>query len=348
MSLSSAFLTSLPLRQQNTAWFNGKIGENCNSKLPRRYVAPQRRQNLVYPETNRTARYIQASIADYVERALLNKYKNQDIRRVSNSFRSALAGKSLQRDAGTPRHQKASSYIEGLDAQPFYDDFTKEFAWVAYLEENAVIIAEELKAATAKKDLETIGNNIWAPPVVEAANAYGPDWRTLVLQDHKWDPVNTKLFPETTKILRNSETPVPCVEAFFARQSPKTGIKLHTDDCNFILTMHLGLQVPQQKAWIEVGGERRYWEAGKGLLFNTSFFHQTMNESEDEDRLVLLLRVWHPELSPLEREAFEYLFDLIDNMGSHPDVLQAEKELKGKGGRAKASNRSSSSGRGFG
>ena len=44
--------------------------------------------------------------------------------------------------------------------------------------------------------------------------------------DRVWDPVNTKLFPKTTAILK--ELQVPVCEAFFAKQAPHTGIKPHT------------------------------------------------------------------------------------------------------------------------
>lgn len=45
---------------------------------------------------------------------------------------------------------------------------------------------------------------------------------------------------------------VPSSEVFFARQSPKTGIKPHTDNTNFILTGHLGLIIPEGDCWIKV------------------------------------------------------------------------------------------------
>jgi aspartyl/asparaginyl beta-hydroxylase (cupin superfamily) len=136
--------------------------------------------------------------------------------------------------------------------------------------------------------------------------------------------VNAELFPKTTALLRNSDiADVPSVEAFFARQAPDTGIALHTDDCNFILTMHLSLDVPDRKSWIEVGGERRYWENGRALCFDTSFYHQTMNESTTENRTVLLIRYWHPMLSMAERNAVTFLFNAIGD----PSIVENEDEM---------------------
>lgn len=295
----------------------------------------------------------QASIADTILRALENEFKDQDIARVSKSFRSIMEGTALEVDAGTSRHQRAASFVQGLEAVPFYDDLEEQFKWVRHLENNWEVIARELRYVTGQDDIEEKGNNIWVPPVVEAANAYGPDWRTLVLQDRQWDSVNSKLFPQTIKMLQDKEANIPSVEAFFARQLAGTGIKLHTDDCNFILTMHLALSAPENQSWIEVAGERRYWKNGKGLVFNTSYYHRTMNESKDQDREVLLIRFWHPQLAEVERRALSFLFQVIDQPDTHPAVLKASRQLRTEsqvsGGRKNGlSPRRRSGGRGFG
>lgn len=295
-------------------------------------------------------------LIESVKEVLRDEFKDEHIERVIDSFSNAVAGRILERDGDTPAHQRATSFIEGLDTSPFIDEFSGDYEWVNYLESNWTRIRDELIDTTADNELAEKGNNIWAPPVVEAASAYGPEWRTLVLQDRVWDPINTKLFPVTTKILKDKVARVPSVECFFARQSPNTGIKLHTDDCNFILTMHLGLSVPSKKSWIEVGGEKRYWEEGKALVFNTSFYHETMNESDDEDRVVLLLRFWHPQLSMVERRALQYLFELIDDPESNPAVVksmaqlmkQTDEKPQKRRSKSRDSRHASSSGRGFG
>lgn len=301
--------------------------------------------NLTAVRKRRTPR-AQVDVVESVQRALVNRFKDKDVSRVAESFTNTIKGNVYEVNQDNQLHQRATSYVSGLDSSPFVDDFTGDLQWVSYLEGNWEAIAEELARVTAEEGIEEKGTNIWAPPVVDAANAYGPDWRTLVLKDRIWDPVNTKLFPETTRILQDKKAQIPAVEAFFARQSPKTGIKLHTDDCNFIMTMHMGLSVPDGSSWIEVGGERRYWENGKGIVFNTSYFHQTMNESEQMDRNVLLIRFWHPQLTAVERKALSFLFDVIDDPEYHPAVIRATEELRkeaGSGRRVRPSG-----GKGFG
>lgn len=320
-------------------------------------AVPSPLSRFVCPRTStvRTSRRAiircEVSIADTFTRALENKFPNADISRVISSFLDAIDGNSLEEGKGTPAHQRATSYVSGLPAQPFIDDFTDAYAWASRLQDEWETIRDELAAAVATPDLEKRGNNVWVPPVVEAAQAYGPDWRTLVLQDREWDQTNTEIFPKTTALLREGSTEIPCVEAFFAKQAPGTGIKLHTDDCNFIMTMHLGLDVPDGKSWIEVGGERRYWENGKALVFNTSFYHQTMNESQDADRTVLLIRFWHPDLKPVERDAMSFLFELIAQPDTHPASLEAAEQIANispKKLRNKRNKRPAARGRGFG
>uniref|UniRef100_A0A7S1XNR8 Aspartyl/asparaginy/proline hydroxylase domain-containing protein n=1 Tax=Phaeomonas parva TaxID=124430 RepID=A0A7S1XNR8_9STRA len=249
-----------------------------------------------------------------IQEALFKRYDIDSIARVMDSLDSVSMGKDLavnHEEHGGAR-QEAHSYLEGLTAKPWWD--TSEFKWCQRLEENADIIAEELRQALSDegaKKLEAEGTNIWASAVDEGALAYGPDWKTLVLQDREWDPVNCGLFPRTAEILRkitaDKSAVVPSVEAFFARQTPGTGIKPHTDFTNFILTAHLGLDTPTGDCWIKVGEEKKNWENGKTILMDTSFIHSTENNT-DQDRFVLLLRVWHPEVTKIEREALSFVF----------------------------------------
>ena len=49
---------------------------------------------------------------------------------------------------------------------------------------------------------------------------------------------------------------------------------------NFVLTAHLGVDVPPNKCWLGVGDERKYWENGKVMIFDTSVLHEAANEAE--------------------------------------------------------------------
>eukprot|EP00802_Teleaulax_amphioxeia_P014515 Tamp_14582.p1 GENE.Tamp_14582~~Tamp_14582.p1 ORF type:complete len:342 (+),score=101.35 Tamp_14582:140-1027(+) len=207
--------------------------------------------------------------------------------------------------------QECNSYVEGLPCKTFHDAYAYE--WAQQLRDKAAVIQDEFKrvAIEGSDDLDKKGNNVWATAAnATSAQSYGPDWKTLALMDRcVWDPINVNLFPETTKILRELE--VPCLEAFFARMQPKSKISAHSDYCNFALTAHLGLVIPEKECWIKVGKDSREWRNGEMLMFDTSLLHEAANEAESV-RYILMLRVWHPDLSPQEVEAIKYIFACLD------------------------------------
>lgn len=257
---------------------------------------------------------------DRLEAALAAKFATAgDISRVTASFRAVRTGDTLHVNAGRPNEQRAESHLVGLDAIPFHEGALRESAhpWAAGLEAHWTDVREELAAALAADQLE------WAAACREEATAYGPEWSTLVLQDRTWHAGNVARFPKTVALLTggvDGVPPVPTVEVFFARQAPGSGIAAHTDGCNFILTSHLALMAEPDKAYIDVGGERRFWEEGKVMVFDTSYVHSTMNTSEDS-RYVLLLRLWHPGVTEVEREALGWIFAALEDSALVDEVL---------------------------
>lgn len=94
-----------------------------------------------------------------------------------------------------------------------------------------------------------------------------------------------KKFPKTYEILKKLQIPLAVRGVCFARQTPGSGVAEHSDGRNFILTAHLGLEVPEG-CWIEVGGVRGGWREGYLTTVDTSFKHATGNPS-DQERHVL-------------------------------------------------------------
>jgi aspartate beta-hydroxylase len=62
---------------------------------------------------------------------------------------------------------------------------------------------------------------------------------------------------------------------------------------------------------MKAGEFTRHWEEGKVFCCDTSFMHETWNGTNGT-RYVLIMRHWHPELSPVERVAAQFLFDAVD------------------------------------
>ncbi|EFN52042.1 hypothetical protein CHLNCDRAFT_58968 [Chlorella variabilis] len=230
--------------------------------------------------------------------------------RVLDSYRRLLAGREYERHWPGLGLQVANSYIKGLTAAPLPDIQAPGYEWLLAVEQQADAILREFREVTADAELAAKGNNIWVPAVRGDAAGYGDDWRTLVLQDRgHWDPDNARLFPRTVQVFQDLKAPT--LEVFFARQPAGTGIKSHTDYVNFIQTSHLGLDIPAGDCWFKVGDHVRQWEQGRAVVWDTSFVHETFNGA-DRDRIVLIMRHWHPEVKPLERRAVGFLFDCLD------------------------------------
>ena len=64
-----------------------------------------------------------------------------------------------------------------------------------------------------------------------------------------------------------------------------------------------------------MGEEERSWSEGKLTTLDTSFEHSTGNPSS-EDRHVLIIDFWHPELNDAERAGLEYIYDLRNKFES--------------------------------
>jgi aspartate beta-hydroxylase len=120
-----------------------------------------------------------------------------------------------------------------------------------------------------------------------------------------------------------------------------SGVAPHSDGRNFILTAHLGLKIPTG-CWIKVGEDddtrnfvsQRGWEEGKIILLDTSFEHSTGNPTT-EDRHVLIIDFWHPELSEAEKAALSFIYDLRNQFESGnipfrtPESIKKQKQSQG-------------------
>ena len=115
---------------------------------------------------------------------------------------------------------------------------------------------------------------------------------------------NARLCPQTARVLEGLRDVVSMVKGscYFSLLRPGTHLKAHCGPTNERLRVHLGLVVPREreKCWFRVNEETRFWEEGKCLWFDDSFEHEVWNQSE-EDRLVLICDMWHPDLSDDEQ-----------------------------------------------
>ena len=276
------------------------------------------------------------TFAGMVEQGLLERFNENEIQRVLASWRLLDKDYYHKEYVGEPGKEESSdmiqechSYLPGLSIKPFWS--APNFEWAKFLESKYPQIKKEFQAVTADMQrLQQEGNNIWAGALTEDASAYGQDWRTLVLMNRgRWDPVNVNLFPKTAKAVHDSG--VPATEVFFASMKGQSSIKKHTDFTNFVLTSHLAVDIPysgENKCRITVGDETHEWINGNVMVFDTSLLHDAVNES-DKMRYILMLRLWHPDLTPIECQALQFTYDCLEIpelVSSNPEErFQAER-----------------------
>mmetsp|Transcript_8085 Transcript_8085/g.16823 ORF Transcript_8085/g.16823 Transcript_8085/m.16823 type:complete len:410 (+) Transcript_8085:153-1382(+) len=264
------------------------------------------------------------TFAGQIEQALLQRFKPSSISRILQSWR--LLDKDYEHrefvgnqqplpatDPSTSRcYQHAPSFVPGLKAVAWWDN-VNEFPWATSLSKSHKAIRDEFLSVISNPEKLQEGNNIWAGALTTDAASYGEGWKTLVLLNRgQWDEANANLFPVTSRAIH--ESGIPAAEAFFASMKPHTSIKPHSDFTNFVLTSHLPLVIPENgnnKCRLSVGDETRQWLEGNVMMFDTSIYHDAVNES-DEMRYILMFRVWHPDLTKEEREALQFIYDCLE------------------------------------
>uniref|UniRef100_A0A7N6B4M3 Un-named hu7910 n=1 Tax=Anabas testudineus TaxID=64144 RepID=A0A7N6B4M3_ANATE len=87
----------------------------------------------------------------------------------------------------------------------------------------------------------------------------------------------------------------------FSVMQPGTHVWPHTGPTNCRLRMHLGLVIPKQGCRIRCTNQTREWEEGQVLIFDDSFEHEVWQDA-DSYRLIFIVDVWHPELTPYQRQ----------------------------------------------
>jgi hypothetical protein len=95
----------------------------------------------------------------------------------------------------------------------------------------------------------------------------------------------------------------PFADAFYSWLDPKYTVRGHYSADNFRVRCHLALETPEE-AYLRVAGESRTWRDGQVLLFDDSFYHEAVNNS-DRHRLVFITDFWNPGLTLAERRALQ-------------------------------------------
>lgn len=173
--------------------------------------------------------------------------------------------------------------------------------WCRELEDNFQTILEEYQNIQNHAiGWSKVGRGDRCSGMTDHRVVEGQDWSEFVLfgtgsQEHDSRIAKTRslirqIVPEAVSLAEEGGG-----EVIFSRLAPRTSIQSHCGPTNLRLTAHLGLVVPNNSCRIRVANDWHSWEYGKIILFDDSFEHEVRNDT-NEERVVLLMRLWHPLL----------------------------------------------------
>lgn len=208
-------------------------------------------------------------------------------------------------EAGRKIHQRM--HVPGLTARAYWPADT--FPLHKLLQDRFPLIQEEahrlLRDARAFERLpgeSHVGND-----AIDGGRLNGI-WKAYYLQRYFERDNRTAEFAPVA--LRTLDGHRVSREALFSVVGPFTHIRMHSDELNFVTTLYLPL-VSDDGAWIEFAGEKRGWTPGRCFAADSTFLHQSFNGTEAY-RVILIVDLWHPELTAREIDLLEAMMPPID------------------------------------
>ncbi|XP_043363744.1 aspartyl/asparaginyl beta-hydroxylase isoform X6 [Dermochelys coriacea] len=192
--------------------------------------------------------------------------------------------------------QRSLYNVNGLKAQPWWT--AKETGYtelVKSLEKTWKLIRDEGLSVMDK------GKGLFLPED-ENLREKG-DWSQFTLwQQGRKNENACKGVPKTCAFLERFPEATGCRrgQIKYSVMHPGTHVWPHTGPTNCRLRMHLGLVIPKEGCRIRCAKENRTWEEGKVLIFDDSFEHEVWQDAGSY-RLIFIVDVWHPELTPQQR-----------------------------------------------
>lgn len=172
--------------------------------------------------------------------------------------------------------------------RPVFD--AADFPWIAALEGRWPEIRDEVSALLAHREA--------IPPLASLSPdhrriAPAGKWKSFFLHGYGYRvEENCRRCPVTAALVAK----IPGLNsAFFSILEPGTHIPRHRGVTKAIMTAHLGLAVPKNRAAcrMQVANEVVHWREGQTLVFDDTFHHEVWNDT-DEVRAVLLIQFRRP------------------------------------------------------
>jgi aspartate beta-hydroxylase len=210
------------------------------------------------------------------------------------------------------RQKPSILFFPGLPTTPY---FARElFPWMEEFERHTDAICDELREVLPHADGR---ERVFTSDTEEQAGLQGsqgaPGWDGFYFYRHgaRRDS-NCRRCPHTAAALEAlslARIREHAPEIMFSVLTPGTHILPHRGVTNTRVVCHLPLIVPEDCALV-VGGEAHHWREGQGVVFDDTFEHEAWNRGS-RTRVVLIVDVWNPHLTPAERDAVAALVEAI-------------------------------------
>ena len=174
--------------------------------------------------------------------------------------------------------------------------------WCTKLEENYLEIKEEFISLAGIRQIPTHWPRVGSGNHRDGAGQHDDkvvrgDWREIVLFG---SGATKKSAPRTCALIQQHVPDAVHLaeegagEIILSVLAPNSRIRPHCGTTNLRLTAHLGLSIPMEgRCEIRVRDTWHGWREGEFIVFDDSFEHEVVNET-NESRAVLLIRFWHP------------------------------------------------------
>jgi aspartyl/asparaginyl beta-hydroxylase (cupin superfamily) len=204
---------------------------------------------------------------------------------------------------------------------PHIEFFERDlFPWLEAFEAQTPVILEELMGVI-DKDFTGFTPYVEYDPHLPLDQwkelNHNPDWGAFhMLKGGKRIAGNADRCPRTMEAV--SKLPQPNINnrgptAMFSCLQPHTVIPPHTGVSNTRLLVHLPLIIPDSCGF-RVGNETREWKLGEAWVFDDSVNHEAWNNS-DQFRIIMIVDIWNPFLSPAEQVAIKAAMEAMDEFG---------------------------------
>lgn len=217
-------------------------------------------------------------------------------------FLKIMAGESRGPRRAKDLDPEVLPVFPGISATPYFERKDSDPV-VRLIESYAPRIRQELMSLPPE---DFLGHDFGSEPL-DGHKASGLRWRLfpawvagtrLPLADHC--PVLEELLK---KLGPASAHRWPFSYMMYSVIEPWIHLGYHSSTDMLRRRCHLGLTIPEG-AVLVVAGQTRTWQEDRVLFLNDAFRHDAINRSPRQ-RAILIIDLWHPDLTPAEIEALE-------------------------------------------